>query len=247
MGSTIYLERQEEELCSSKPIGTLVAAIMTSAYDPSLGDFCDILKDYALSGISFWHTLGGKRQTEVARLFGPLIENDPQQLEWKFSEAKKERAPQFNFIPMPEPSGRDFVISFFVPRFDFSSGKKFRCGFLLVAWINHNGGRTVAFRFEAAHGDNTSHAYDHLQLTRIMNSPDHTSSFEKWIPQSYPAFPFVLANPLEFFATIAVAVHGYSRKHKAHYVAKTVSSAMQDGNAALRGRRVVEEINRLFG
>ena len=63
---------------------------MALAYDPSLEDFCDILKDYSLSGINFWRGLSSKKQTDVARMFGPWIENDPQQLEHKFSEAREE-------------------------------------------------------------------------------------------------------------------------------------------------------------
>jgi hypothetical protein len=148
---------------------------------------------------------------------------------------------------MPKPSGKDFEISFFSPRFEYLAKSQFRCSFLLIAWINHDDGRTVAFRFEAAHADSSSHAYPHLQLTRIMSAPDHTASFEKWIPQSYPAFPFFLSNPLSFFAAVVVAVHGFSRKQKSLYVAEAVSLAMREGNSALRGRRVVEEIQRLFG
>jgi hypothetical protein len=220
---------------------------MAPIYEPTLGEFCDILKDYSNSGIAYWKSLGGERQQDISKMFGPLIENNSLQLEFKFSKIKKKREEIFNFIPMPQPSGNDFAISFFVPSFEFLGGSRFQCSFGLVAWIDHDKGRTVAFRFEPAHADDSSHAYPHLQLTRIVKSPSHTSSFEKWMPQSYPAFPFGLSSPVEFFAAVAVAVHGYSRAHRALYVAEAVGAAMKAGNSALRGKRVVDEIHRLFG
>jgi hypothetical protein len=220
---------------------------MTSDYDPSLSDFCDILKDYSLSGLDYFSKIGGKPKADIERTFGSLIENESQALEYKFSEAKRQRQSSFNFIPMPKPSGNDFLISFFVPRFRFLNKAKFHCAFCLIVWINQEGGKTIAFRFEPGDYGNSPHAYSHLQLSRVVRLPDHTTNIEKWMPVSYPAFPFRLDTPLQFFAATAVAVHGYSPQQDARFVAKAMRTAMQNGTAADRGRRVVAEIERVFG
>ena len=216
-------------------------------YDPSLADFCDILKDYSLSGLDYFGKIQGRRKADIERTFGNLIENDRQAIEYKFSEVKRQRAPSFNFIPMPKPQGKNFVISFIVPRFRFQKKENFQCALCLIVWIDHGGGKTVAFRFEPADDGGSPHSYPHLQLSRIVKLPNLTTSLENWAPDSYPAFPFRLATPLQFFAAAAIAVHGYAPKQNALYVTNAMTTAMQTASAAERGRKVVGEIQRIFG
>jgi hypothetical protein len=174
-----------------------------------------------------------------------LIEDERQKIERKFSEAKKRRLPHFNFIPMPKPTD-DFTVSFFVPRFQFTDGDNFRCAFCLVAWIDHGDGQTISFRLEPADADNMPHSYNHIQLSRKVRSPDMATTVPSWLPSSYPAFPVGLSTPLQFFAAIAVAVHGYSRDQKALYIGQAITTGSAESNAAIRARRVLNEIHRIF-
>src|SRR5438270_11087300 len=128
-------------------------------YDPSLIDFCDFLKDYALSGLKYFHGLDGRDQTRIRRRIAP-IEDGEQQIEQKFNKAKYRNQTKFNFIPMPKPTS-DFTASFFVPTFLFSDGDEFRCAFSLIAWIDHGDGRTISFRLELADKDDSTHSYNH--------------------------------------------------------------------------------------
>jgi hypothetical protein len=215
-------------------------------YDPPLADFCDILKDYSLSGLNFFRGLGARDQDRVRRTIGPtLIEDERQQIEYKFSQAKSRKSPSFNFIPMPKPTG-DFAVSFFVPRFRFVEGGHFRCAFCLIAWVDHGDGQTISFRLEPADEDDTTHSYNHIQLSRSVRSPDMATTMPTWIPQSYPAFPLGLSTPLQFFAATTVAVHGYSRKDKALYIGKAIMTGSGESNAASRTLKVLTEIHRIF-
>ena len=45
----------------------------------------------------------------------------------------------------------------------------------------------------------------------------------------------------------AIAVHGYSSKEDALFVAGAIRSAMGTANAALRGRKIIDEMERVFG
>jgi hypothetical protein len=222
---------------------------MANDYDPSLEDFCDILKDYSLTGLKYFRELGGQPRIDLLKMFngGNLIESASEALEHKFSEAKKRRDPHFNLIPMPRPHGRDFLISFFAPRFDFSpKDKEFDCSFYLVLWISHDGGgRSIAFRLEPADRAAGPHSYPHLQICRTIKKPRFNSSLE-WAPDSSPAFPIRLQTPLHFFAATAVAVHGFAPTKNADYVAGVIQAAMQEGAAADRARKVIGEIRRVF-
>jgi hypothetical protein len=216
-------------------------------YDPSLEDFCDILRDYSLSGLSYLGKINGRAKEDIAKTFGGIIEDNKEELAHKFSRAKASKKISFNLIPMPKPHCSDFLISFFVPQFQFPKNGKFRCSFYLITWMDHKGGRTLAFRFEPGESIDSPHSYAHMQLTRTIKHLSFSTNFELWAPVSYPAFPSQLNTPLQFFAATMVAVHGYSPRQDAKFVSDVIKTAMQTANAADRGRRVVEEIQRVFG
>jgi hypothetical protein len=65
-----------------------------------------------------------------------------------------------------------------------------------------------------------------------------------WMPISSPAFPSRLKTPFEFFMATAIAVHGYSPKEDALFVSSAIRSAM---GTALRGRKIIDEMERVFG
>ena len=44
-----------------------------------------------------------------------------------------------------------------------------------------------------------------------------------------------------------MAVHGYSPKEDALFVSSAIRSAMGTANAALRGRKIIDEMERVFG
>jgi hypothetical protein len=215
-------------------------------YNPPLADFCDILRDYSLSGLSFYRNLAGPSKKEIFSQLGLLIEDDAQALEWKFSEVKNRRPQEIRLVPMPKPSGTDFFASFFVPQFRFLPKKQFACSFSLLFWVNHDGGRTIAFRLEPAGEGTNAHGYSHVQISQLVKFPRHETSLEKWVPTSYPAFPCRLEAPLHFFAAAAMAVHGFNAQTNSHYFASAITAAMQTGGSAERARRILSEVQRAF-
>ena len=111
-------------------------------YDPSLDEFCDILRDYSLSGLSYFGKIEGRARNDIAKTFGGIIENNREALAHKFSTVKASKKTAFNLIPMPQPHCTDFLVSFFVPLFRFPTKGKFSCSFYLITWTDHKGGRT---------------------------------------------------------------------------------------------------------
>jgi hypothetical protein len=216
-------------------------------YDPSLVEFCDILRDYSLSGLNYFGKIAGRAKEDIVKTFGGIIEDNKEELTYKFGAAKVSKKTNFKLIPMPKPHCSDFLISFFVPQFQFPKRGKFLCSFYLITWTDHKGGRTLAFRFEPGESIDSAHSYSHMQLTRTIKHLSFSTQFETWTPTSYPAFPSRLNTPLQFFAAAAISVHGYSPKQDAKFVSAVIRTAMQTANQADRGRRVVEEIQRVFG
>ncbi len=225
-------------------------------YNWSRGEYCDLLKDYALSGLKYYNSVSENFKTRVMRHLHNKIESDEWNIRRQFNSISRGQDEIFGFLPMPKPSGNDFSLGFFIPKFRHMEKQKFLCSYDIMLWIDNdeNGsvdqirrGKTIAFRLEPADQDSSPHAYPHIQISRAIRAPAIRTSVPKWVPESYPAFPMGLASPVGFFAAVVTSVHGYSKSEKDKYAPKILREAMSQGKAANRAPKILDEIDRLLG
>lgn len=209
-----------------------------NSYEPSLADFCEIVKKYALHGLYHFDRMGSaKRNLIQARIPPMMLELNKQRLEIKFKSVGSGTPQDFDFIPMPPPeSGAKFDAAFFVPRFTLGQDNTFSCAFCLLLWkdhreVNSHGkqGRTYSFRVEPI--ELGSHAYAHLQLSRDVDRPSLPTDLPSWMCTSYPAFPIHSSSPLRMFLTALVAIHGYNASEPTKFANAVIESAVQNANS----------------
>jgi hypothetical protein len=210
-------------------------------YQPSLGDFCDILRDYSHSGLKYFKKLPGAIQQGIRQSLGNKLEENSQLFDLKFSKIKQGKSSSLNFLPMPQPGGDDFAASFFLPYITGTSC--YTCSFTVLFWINFGKGATCAIRFEPSGGQDNAHGYTHMQLSRDVQGM--STSFELWTPSSYPAVPLGYHHPIQLFVGIATAVHGYAPGPKAsnNYVRRAILDAIGDASAA---KKILCEVDRML-
>lgn len=218
---------------------------MTVPYRPDLATFCDILRDYSRHGLLYFREQSSDTQGRIRSALGGGLEDSGDQIDAKFAAIKRGGQSQLRFLPMPRPGGNDFKASFFLPRIDPGPGANYSCSFTVLFWIERDTGRTIAMRFESSDGPGNAHAYTHMQLTRTIGAM--TTSFEQWIPDSYPAVPLSYDHPLQLFVGMAVAVHGYSANEKNEYVRAAMTASMAQGSALERARKILDEVRRILG
>ena len=116
------------------------------------------------------------------------------------------------YVPMPLPPGksksrksghRGFERCFFCPK--NSNGQL--VSLILFLLINLDG-KCLVLRFETDHGQDTTHGYSHVQLTKRDEQLDFPCT-PNWLPDSYPAVPVPACNPLDLFLSMMTAVYGF--------------------------------------
>lgn len=222
---------------------------MVDAYCPDLATFCDILRDYSLHGLAYFKDQSSELQRRMRADLQGSLEDDKYQIARKLVAIRKGNQTQLGFLPMPRPGGNDFKASFFLPRITSNYDGNYMCSFIVLFWVDVGAekGNTIAVRFDPRGEAGNPHAYTHLQLTRTIKNPNISTGFEQWVPTSYPAFPLGYDHPLQLFIGMAVAVHGYTARDKGEYVRAAITESMAQGNAALRARKILEEVKRMLG
>ncbi len=222
---------------------------MADAYRPDLATFCDILRDYSRQGLTYFKDQPSELQQRMRADLAGSLEDDESRIAQKLAAIRKGNQSQLRFLPMPRPGGNDFNASFFWPRITSSNDGSYRCSFIVLFWVEVEAdkGKTIAVRFDPRGEPGDPHAYTHPQLTRTIRDLNITTGFEQWVPTSYPAFPLGYDHPLQLFVGMAVAVHGYTATDQGEYVRTAITESMAKGNAALRARKILDEVKRMLG
>jgi len=215
---------------------------MDAAYSPDFDTFCEILRDYSRHGIAYFKSLPDQTQRKMRAKLENKIEANDDNVDAVIAAIKRGERKEFDFLPMPKPGGRNFAASFFQPRMKVDGNGRYSCSYVVVFWIDNAEGKTIAIRLESG-AAGSAHAFMHMQLTRSTRSPAIETSFETWIPTSYPAIPLGYVHPVQVFAGMAMAVHGYSADGNRKYVREVVLDSMKADIA----RDILAEIKRLFG
>lgn len=221
---------------------------MPDQYRPNLSEFCNILRDYSRHGLSYFDTQSADTRQKLRESISMRLEDNAKQIEYKLGAITKGRHERLGFLPMPRPGGHDFKASFFLPRIAtrIDDPEWYDCSFVVVFWIERERGKTIAVRFERSDDEDDAHAYSHLQLTKRIDDVSVATSFQDWIPDSYPAFPLRCDSPIQLFVCMVVSVHGYSANNKREYSRLTIEEAMTQGQAALRARNLLEEMKKML-
>lgn len=224
---------------------------MTDPYCPDLAAFCDILRDYSQHGLGYFKDQSQDRQQTLRQALGGSLENKYEEIERKLAEIKNGSPSRLRFLPMPRPAGRDFMMSFFLPRIWRTDDQRYMCSFVVLFWVERELGKTIAVRLEPSGEADDAHSYTHLQLTRTILSPTITSplitSLDYWVPESYPAVPLGYDHPVQLFVGMAVAVHGYRANNKKEYARAAIQDSMLQGASAIRARQILDEMKRMLG
>ena len=153
--------------------------------------FRTVVHKYAMLGIREWKLAGVEEQSSARARVGHDITDSEWEIHAMF-EGKNE-----SFIPMPRgPEQKQIERAFFrftgeTPQITFNL-------FILVAETK----KGVVLRFEPD-GLGT-HTYAHFQF---CEGPDGAARL--WVPDSYPAFPCGVSDPMGLFLYMATSVHGY--------------------------------------
>ena len=68
---------------------------------------------------------------------------------------------------------------------------------------------SLAFRFEPADEESSTHNYPHMQFcARLLNRQLRPGGVPEWLPESYPAFPLPYSDPMRLFLAMLTSIHG---------------------------------------
>ncbi|WP_404406200.1 hypothetical protein [Pelagibacterium halotolerans] len=200
-------------------------------HNVDISDYCDMIRIYAEKGIKKYKSLDSDVRTPIENFIFD-IERDEKKIQYKFSDMKKGKDTSVGFIPMPDHNDRGYRYTFFRPKIQPTDGG-FLCDFSILFWVGSSkegeyAGRTFAYRMEAIDAEG-AHCYPHIQICRALFGADADgnqleTSLPGWLPDSYPAFPIVRANPTTLFATMLVSVHGFDP----HDTGKFAYSVLRD-------------------
>ena len=159
---------------------------------------------YAQLGIKEWNSADRDVKKGAREWVGhDIADNDAQVWQVLLGRGK-------SFIPMPRGPERDQIKwSFFCPIGNWFHEPP-RVVFNLYICVSETSGETngLAFRFEPEH-DLGPHSYGHCQFTRRIGPERVKALTPEWIPDSYPAFPCGVSDPMGLFFYMATSVHGY--------------------------------------
>jgi hypothetical protein len=197
----------------------------------------EVVKSYGLAGIQHWDKSIPEGTRKRIRALGIYPEVQTVQLERWFAKVSRSGSSGTPiFIPTPKPQDDNCKIAFFVPEW---KDKKLKITLLVWLDIGESSGETIAFRIEQA-DEKSSHSYPHLQLTRAVRSPSHDTTLgriNKWVPDSYPAFPTRCLRNIDPFLCMLAALHGYGKEEPARYALQVIRDALS-GNMARRVQAV---------
>lgn len=160
----------------------------------------DLVHLYASLGIKEWNSA----DRDVKRGARDLVGYNIADSEHEITEVLKGSGS--SFIPMPRgPEREQIEWSFFCPVGDWY-GDPPRVVFNLYVHVSETNG--LAFRFEPEH-DLGTHTYGHFQFSRKMGRERAKAVTPEWIPDSYPAFPCGVSDPMGLFFYMATSVHGH--------------------------------------
>ena len=168
----------------------------------------ELARAYARLGLQHWQ---GESQDvkNNARSIGVAIATNVRVAERVVDEPFEpdaENGAPLMLIPMPCWQKKVYA-AFFAPWLATDGGPD-ELSFDLVVLLQQSG--PIAFRFEPGSGQNTTHGYEHVQLSRSLGRGK--VQLEKPLsplPITYPAFPILSKNVLTRFLALLVAMHGF--------------------------------------
>jgi len=158
-------------------------------------------------GLREWHDADDVLRSTAAKCLSEKIAENSKQIQ----DAIRGKAGRL-YIPMPLPprksksrrSGhRGFERCFFCPK--NSNGQLVS---LILFLLIDLAGKCLVLRFETDHGQDTTHGYSHVQLTRRDGQLDFPCT-PNWLPDSYPAVPVPACDSLDLFLSMMTAVYGF--------------------------------------
>lgn len=175
---------------------------------PSL-DFIELMRLYARRGIADWKMAPSELRGRAARCLGTSIaDNETEANVTIYTLYDEKNASRLRFIPMPKRPSGGIERCFFVPVREKQAGGKETVAFELFILVARTD--CLAFRFEPAHATRSVHNYGHMQFSRkMLRKTIDVKGIPEWLPDSYPAFPTLTAEPLRVFLCMVTAVHGY--------------------------------------
>ena len=193
-----------------------------------------VVLEYAKLGIEEWNGAN----SDVKRRARAFLGYDIAEEEWNIAAMFK--GADGSFIPMPRgPEQGQLEWSFFwftgawfddTPRITFNL-------YILVREAKEG----LAFRFEPQ-GLGT-HNYGHFQFSVKIGPQTAKTLTPGWLPDSYPAFPCGVSDPMGLFLYMATSIHGYKGGFEeilADMLKKNFISPSQYGWCS-------KELNRLLG
>jgi hypothetical protein len=172
-------------------------------------DFLELMRLYARRGIADWKTAPTELRGRAARCLGTAIaENEAEANVSIYTLYDEKNASRLRFIPMPKHPTGGIERCFFIPVRELQSGGKETVAFELFLLVARTD--CLAFRFEPAHAARSVHNYAHVQFSRkMLRKTIDVKGVPEWLPDSYPAFPTLTAEPVGAFLCMVTAVHGY--------------------------------------
>lgn len=167
----------------------------------------DVVEAYARLGVDHWVTQDRDVRSEASQALSVNVADDVhtavRAVRSPFRAGAEEHLVLIPIPCLPDKRG----LAFFAP---INAGAT--VAFDLVLLLDEHR-HTIAFRFEPADaGDEQSHGYDHVQLSRSLgHRTTRLGNALDWLPDSYPAFPIATQDMRDRFLAMAVAMHGYPR------------------------------------
>ena len=163
---------------------------------------------YARLGLQHWQG-ESQRIKNKARLIGVDIATNVRVAERVVDEPfepNAENGAPLKLIPMP-CGQRKVYAAFFAPWLATHGGPD-ELSFDLVVLLQQSG--PIAFRFEPGSGQNTTHGYDHVQLSESLGRGKvQLENPLSPLPKTYPAFPIPSNDVVARFLALLVAMHGF--------------------------------------
>jgi len=192
--------------------------------------FGTVVRRYAMLGIREWKLASTNEQNSARARVG----YDITEAEWGIHamfEGKNE-----SFIPMPRgPEQKQIERAFFrftgeTPQITFNL-------FKLAAKTKEG----VALRFEPD-GLGT-HTYAHFQFSEKVGPKGAARLAVPWVPDSYPAFPCGVSDPIGMFFYMATSVHGYEQG----FMNILIEMLQEDGINQSQFKSCTQELQKLLG
>ncbi len=170
----------------------------------------DLMRLYARRGVDDWKAAPQNLHSRALKCLGMAA------IAQRYAEAEAtintvfdgQNAGRLKFIPMPQCNSAGIERCFFLPIREQRAGGHETIAFDLLLLVREE--KCLAFRFEPADRQQSTHGYGHVQFNRkMLKRTIEVLGVPEWVPEKYPAFPISTSNPLRVFLCMATAVHGY--------------------------------------